>query len=239
MEKDNLNQYSTNFMIANLQEAHNYLRDTSKRMADQIQFYLTLTTALLAGLFVMINDPNNLAQLPLSIAILCAVEAGVGYITFTRLISIKSQATNHFARAYRWSQFFLDNDKHLQNYFVGEEMLRESELRARHFPFTRPIIILLSTFAIFNSWILGISVFFGINAVFVFSGSAVWLPNSYYFTSYGLPSTFILISATIVSISYLRTEVKNARADFAHILGDEKRIKQIKGKEKPSSQSKK
>jgi len=218
MTKQKFDDASTRFMILACEEANRYVRDTSGRMAEQVRFYLTMTTALLAGFFIIINSQARPAFFCLSIALICLTVSGMGFISFARLSSIKRQATSHFARAHRWGAYFLDKDPELLKYLSGEGILEENAAHMKHLPFTREIVFLLRAFALFNSLMLALCLLFGIAAVFQFMSETVWNLNALYITGYAVPVAIGFTMSFGFSSKYLNSQIRSARADYARIL---------------------
>jgi hypothetical protein len=212
MEKDD-RELAVCVLLASYEQANNYLRDTSRRIEEHIKFYLTATTALIGAIAYAFTTgttaPFTKPVLALGTFALC----GFGVITFRRLISIKSQATQHTA----WLKGV---EYSLNRIAFGDQISikRPQVPQTPSGPFSKAVIFILFTFGVYNSIIFAVCASVSANVASDF----LTLRSPLFGTSDTIVFGLIGLVAFAVSLVLHQRELtkgwKQAFADYAEVL---------------------
>lgn len=203
-------------LLATYGEANTYLRDTSRRIEEHVRFYLTGATALLGAIAYpfFTNSPALLIRIVLALATFALFTLGV--VTFLRLISIKTQATQHTAwlKGIEYSLYRLGFGEHIM-------VKRPQAPRKPSGPFSRFIVMILLLFGVYNSFVIWVSISLATSVLFEFVGypyfpSTTSVGNS--ILAYTLVGLLPFVVSTLLHRQQLNKGWKQAFADYEDVL---------------------
>jgi len=197
---------------ASLEEAHRYLRDVSRRIEEHVRFYLTVATASVGA----IAYPFAAGATSMSTkAVLCLGTGalyGFGVIAFTRLISLKTQATQHTARK-------VAAEYNLLRMAFGDNVprTRPETPQAPSGPFSREVVLILTIFYLCNSVVFSVFVVALIDALLEFAQYSAIRPRQYYSWS-GISGALAFVSSLLTLRRWLQNGWRKAFVEYEQVL---------------------
>lgn len=197
-------------LLASYEEANEYLRDTSRRMEEQVKFYLTGATALLGAMTVPFAVSGTAVFAKLVLVLGLGILFIFGLVTFLRIISIKSQATHYTAwcKGIEYSAYWVAYNGHSIVKFP-------KTLQASDIPFSNQIIFLLTLFLVGNSVFLGILSGILINIILDILDYIVLTSIT---STYIVPSFLIFVISFYLHRKYLNKRYNESIAKYDEVL---------------------
>ena len=195
------------------QEAHVYLRDTSRQIEELVKFYLTGATALVGAIaypFVAGSSETITKAILISST---AILSGLGIAVFLRLVRKKVQAAQQTAWGKR-----VEYGMFVMAFGKNNKDVDKPPPPPYGAPVSRQVIFILTVFSVLNSVVLSLCTLAICSLVLEVANYKTFSPNEFYFAVYGIPTLLLSALAFFSQRIYLNNQIQEARSEYARII---------------------